>query len=176
MTDLGLCQSVKELSWMEPLRCPVSDFSVSPARLVPNAVSGSGVRAKVERRQSERCAKWEQRKLAYSAEPKQRHRKIRQSEGRAKKTAAPQCQAKTIEKSRKSVTSSKCVSTLSRCKDTPITLRLTNPPLKINVKTSNALAQHPRMGWISTVSHATAKAHTVPPTPQTIPTYRHPPA
>ena len=38
---------------MEPQQCPVSDFSVSPARLVPNAVSGSGVRAKLERRQSE---------------------------------------------------------------------------------------------------------------------------
>ena len=38
---------------MEPQRCPVSNFSVSPARLVPNAVSGSGVRAKLERRQSE---------------------------------------------------------------------------------------------------------------------------
>ena len=41
--------------------------------------SQSGGRAKAERRQSERCAKWEQRKLAYSAEPKQRHRKIRHS-------------------------------------------------------------------------------------------------
>ena len=42
---------------MEPQRCPVSNFSVSPARLVPNAVSGSGVRAKLERRQSEGRAK-----------------------------------------------------------------------------------------------------------------------
>ena len=104
---------------METQQCPVCDFSVSPARLVPNAVSGSGVRAKLERRQSEARAKAE-RTL----------RKVR-AEKACLLCRAQATSSKDKAEIRHSGPSTRCVATQTRCKNTTIALRFTNSSRQI---------------------------------------------
>ena len=68
-------------AWVKILKQTINQSILNSQFSFPSAVLvfPSPPEAKAERSHSERCAKWEQRKLAYSAEPKQRHRKIRHS-------------------------------------------------------------------------------------------------